>query len=373
MFHYDGRHFQAVEPVFLDHCVTGCVDERQAVADGQWAVELVFAEDIASQAGFAAHHVGVFAVAGRQLGVQAIDQQVEHVRLDGAVHHRQVLAVVEGVEHGDFQRGALGDGRFARLQVHLHAVLVRERLQACAERVQLVVFTGEMDAAAQADPLDLVQQVAEAVLDGIEHLVEQAEVAVLAVVVEHEAGDLFDHLFDLGRVPFAQAAERAGRVGQQVVGAAHLRVDAQAANLAFGLFGKALQLADRVEDDLVAVLKHLLDLVVGPGHAIGMGFAGELLAAELELEQGGRGGTVHVLLHQVEHRPGGEALECQQGLGTGVFAHVGDLLHVAQQLLFVDEVVRRFDHFEAPGKASQKKDTHCARTLCISEAQSAFC
>ncbi|MNV58211.1 hypothetical protein D3C71_1505730 [compost metagenome] len=224
-----------------------------------------------------------------------------------------------------------------------------------------------MNAATQADPLDLVQQVAKTLFDVREHLVEQAEVTVLAVVVEHEAGDLLDHLFDLGRVPFAQAAERAGRVCQQVVGAADLRVDAQATDLAFGLFGEALQLADRVEDDLVAVLEHFLDLVVGPGHAVGVGFAGELLAAELELVQRRRGGAVHVLLHQVEDRPGGKALEGEQRLGTGVFAHVGDLLHVAQQLGFIDEVVRRLDHLKAPGQAGQKKDTHCAFTGHISK------
>lgn len=156
--------------------------------------------------------------------------------------------------------------------VHLHAVLFREGFQARTEGVQRVVLTGEVDAATEADPLDLVQQVPEAFFDVREHLVEQAEVAVLTVVVEHEAGDLLDHLFDLGRVPFAQAAERAGRVGQQVVGAADLRVDAQAADLAFGLSGKALQLADRVEDDLVAVLEHFLDLVVGPEPRCRRGF-----------------------------------------------------------------------------------------------------
>ncbi|MNJ30512.1 hypothetical protein D3C77_251110 [compost metagenome] len=217
-----------------------------------------------------------------------------------------------------------------------------------------------MDTAAQAHPLDLVQQVTEALFDGAQHLVEQAEVAVLAVVVEHEAGDLLDHRFDFDRIPLAQAAERPRRIGQQVVGAAHLRVDAQATDLAFGGVSKALQLADGVEDDLVAVIEHFLDFIVGPGHAVGVGLAGELLATQLELVERRRGGAVHVLLHQVEHRPGGEALECQQGLGPGLLAHVGDLLHVAQQLGFVDEVVRRFDHFEAPGKAGQKKDTHCA-------------
>src|SRR5471032_2940413 len=117
---------------------------------------------------------------------------------------------------------------------------------------------------------------AEAFLDGAQHLVEKAEVAVLAVVVEHEAGDLLDDLLDLLWIPLAQTAERTRRVGQQVVGAAHLRVDPQTANLAAGRFGKALQLTDGVEDDLVAVVEHLLDFVVGPSHAVGVGLALEL-------------------------------------------------------------------------------------------------
>jgi hypothetical protein len=39
--------------------------------------------------------------------------------------------------------------------------------------------------------------------------------------------------------------------------------------------------------------------------------------------------------------------------------------------LLVDEVVRRLDHFEASGKASQKKDAHCAFTGYISKEQKA--
>src|SRR5476649_2332776 len=156
LFHYDGRHFQAVEPVFLDHGVARGVDERQPIADGQRTIKLVLTEDVSGQARLAAHHVGVFAVARRQLGIEAIDQQVEHVCFDGAVHHCQMLAVVQGVKHGHFQRGALGDGRFTRFQVNLHAVLLRERLEARTERIDRVILTGEMDTAAEADPLDLM-------------------------------------------------------------------------------------------------------------------------------------------------------------------------------------------------------------------------
>jgi hypothetical protein len=38
-----------------------------------------------------------------------------------------------------------------------------------------------------------------------------------------------------------------------------------------------------------------------------------------------------------------------------VLAHVRDLFHVAKQLFFVDEVVRRFDHFVASSNARRKR------------------
>src|SRR5690606_6650382 len=108
-------------------------------------------------------------------------------------------------------------------------------LEPRAEGIDRIALAGEVNAAAQADPFDLRQQVAEALLDGGQHFVEQIEAAVLAVVVEHEAADLADHRLNLRRIVLAQAAERTCRVGQQVVGAAYLRVHAQAADGALSL------------------------------------------------------------------------------------------------------------------------------------------
>ena len=355
MSYCNGRHFQAVKPVLFDHGVTRCVDKRQTIADGQRTLEWVLTEDVTRQAGFAAHHVGVLAVAGRHLGIEAVDQQVEHVRFDGTVDYSQVLAVVEGVEHRDFQRGTHGNGGLAWLQVNLYAVGLGERLEARAELVERIAFTGEVNAATQADPLHLVQQMTEARFDGVEHFIEQFEAAVLAVVVEHKAADLIHHPGDLLRVPLTQTAERTGRVGQQVIGAAHLRVDPQTAHGILGGLGKTLKLTDGVEDHLVAVGQHFVDFIIGPGHAVGMGFTGELLLTQLQLVQRAGGGAVHILFHQVEHRPGGKALERQQRLGAGLLTHVGDLLQVDQQLLLVDKVVRRLDHLDAHAKSAGRK------------------
>src|SRR5690606_25405371 len=117
-------------------------------------------------------------------------------------------------------------------------------LEPRAEGIDRVALAGEVDAATQADPLDLRDQMAEAFLDAGQHFVEQIEATILTVVVEHETADLADHLLDLRRIVLAQAAERTRRIGQQIVGAAHLRVDAQTTDGALGLRLEALQLAD---------------------------------------------------------------------------------------------------------------------------------
>ena len=144
----------------------------------------------------------------------AVDQEVEHVGLDRAVDDGDVLAVVERVEHGDLQRGRVGDRGLAGLEIDLHAVLAGEAFEALGQAVERVALAGEVDAAAEADPVHAADQRAEAVLDGAEHLVEAVEIGVLAVVVEHEAaGAVGDGLDDL-RVGFAEPAERPGGVGE---------------------------------------------------------------------------------------------------------------------------------------------------------------
>ena len=111
--------------------------------------------------------------------------------------------------------------------------------------------------------------------------------------------------------------------------------------MAGGLGLEAGELGGGVEDDLVGIGERLVDLVVGPGDGVGVGLAGEFRAAELDLEERAGGGAVHVLGHDVEDRPGGEAFERQQGLGAGGLAQPRDLLEVRQQAGFVDQVIGR--------------------------------
>ena len=201
-----------------------------------------------------------------------------------------------------------------------------------------------MDATAKADPFRQEQKRAELCLDIAEHAVEQREIGIFAVVVDHETADPIHDLLDLVDIPFAEAGERPGWIGKVETGRADHRIETQAAHDARGLVGKPFQLADGVEDDLVGMGDHVIDLVIGIGHGVGMGLLAEALVPQTDFVQRGRGGAIHVVAHEVEHTPGGKALERQQGLGAGLLAYIGDLLHVAEKLCLVDQIIGCVDH-----------------------------
>src|SRR5690606_5148846 len=70
-------------------------------------------------------------------------------------------------------------------------------------------------------------------------------------------------------------------------------------------------------------------------------------APEPDFVERGRGGAVHILAHEVEHRPGGEAFQRQQRFRPRLLADMGDFLHVAEKACLVDQVVRGLDGHSA--------------------------
>src|SRR5690606_16680398 len=139
-------------------------------------------------------------------------------------------------QHRHLKRGAHGNGGFAWFQVNLDTVLLGELLEARAELIEGITFPGKVDTTTQADPLNLLEKIAETLLDLPQHAVEQGEITVLAVVVDHEAGNLIDHLLHFLRVPFTETAEGPRRVSDQPIGAADLRIESQAA----GVIGRSI-------------------------------------------------------------------------------------------------------------------------------------
>src|SRR5690606_984330 len=172
----NGWHLHTVEPVLLDHGVTGGIDERQPITRLELPVKAALAEDIARQAAFAADHVLMGAVAGVHASLLPVDRRSQQLRCGGSVDTGQRRGVVQGVEHRDLEGGAVGDGRFTRLQIDLHAIALGEGLEAGTEAIQRIAFAGEVDTATQAHPLHALEQRAETLLDLPQHAVEQVEI-----------------------------------------------------------------------------------------------------------------------------------------------------------------------------------------------------
>src|SRR5690606_6291684 len=111
-----------------------------------------------------------------------------------------------------------------------------------AERIHGIAGRREADAAAQADPLQALQNGAIALFGLRQQFVEARKIVVLAIVVDHYAVQLIDDLQNAFRVAFAQAAVGASRVGQVETRATDARIQAQAHRLALGERSKALEL-----------------------------------------------------------------------------------------------------------------------------------
>ena len=141
-----------------------------------------------------------------------------------------------------------------------------------------------MDATTQTDPLDLCQQMPVSFFNFSQNLAKFIKITIFTIVVYHETADLRQYGGDFLGIAFAQTAVRAGRVGQIVARCADPRVEAQATGNACAGAGKSLKLGDGVEDDFVGIAHSLGYLVIGPGHAIGVGFAAKLLAPQAQLK-----------------------------------------------------------------------------------------
>src|SRR5690606_27504380 len=136
----NGRHVHTVEPVLLYHGVAARVSDGEAVSDLERSSKAAFAEDISGQAGFAADHILVLALAIAQRCRLAVYQQVEHVGFGGAVYHGQMLAIETDIKHTDLEGCAVAHGGLAWFEVNLDIVFLRKGAQALAEIIYRIVF-----------------------------------------------------------------------------------------------------------------------------------------------------------------------------------------------------------------------------------------
>ena len=251
------------------------------------------------------------------------------------------ISLLHDVQHRGHQRGGARDDRFARLKVNLDLEPLGEFPQLPAERVERVAFHGEIQAAAEADPFERFEQRPIVAGDPVERPGKMPEIAVLAVVMEHDSVEPRRDFQQGAAVRYAEARIFPPRVGQVEVGIADSRIYAQADLQPADLFLEPRELRDRVEDDLVGEFAHLPDLGAVPADAVGVDFLAELFASQPRLGQRTARRPVHVFPHQAEDAPGREAFQREHGLRAGMPADVLDGLQVPEKFPLVNQVIRR--------------------------------
>ncbi len=188
-----------VESSGFYHRIVGHIVEDQALADLQGLPETIIAHYIPRKATQAAQTVGKWQLPGgagtEDMRAVGHLQRVGHVAGGGRVENGNIRVIAHDIKHlADQHAGAYRDG-LSRLDVDLNTVLRAETLDPLDQAVDVVRRMGDVVAAAEIDPLHLVQQVRRLRLDRIECAGQRREV-LFAQRVEVQAADAGEVLIE---------------------------------------------------------------------------------------------------------------------------------------------------------------------------------
>ena len=199
------------------------------------------------------------------------------------------VTVLQSVQHCGDEIARVQRPRLARLQIDLYAVLLLHPGDAGFQRSKVIARAGDVVSAAEIEPFQPRQQVAEFLFHSVQRHGQRVGVLLtegVEVQAVQQGGEA--RLFCQSRVPLgAGGAETAARGAGVIDGMAFLRgtlrVDAQTDALArcLGRRAELCQLGRGVEHDVVGVIQKLVELV----HPIGGAEDVVLLLGQLFLAQ----------------------------------------------------------------------------------------
>ena len=256
-------------------------------------------------------------------------------------HRRAHAAVLDDVLDGRDQIArAPGEGA-ARFENQPQVGVARPELaQQGDQLIAVVVGVRHQVAAAHVEPLDAVEQVAEALLDGLEGQ-PQVLGARFAEDVEMESLDALGEFAQLfGRD--AQARTGDARVVEVGLDGRITRVDPQTARDAVdqGPLSEAFELGEGVEGDVVAAAQDLVEAAVGVDRGVGMGQSAKLFEDEPGLGRGTRRCSVGVARQFGEDAPHGAGLQCDDDLGARLAPYAVDQGQIRIEQRLVEHIAR---------------------------------
>ena len=150
----------AVEGGAFDHRVVDLIFKHDLIADFKRFIETVIAHDVAGEAGVAAEAVGVGLFArfsgASHFGAVGHGEGVGHMGFGADIQDGDVDAVVDNIQYRCHQGARLPPHRFTGLQIDLHTVVAGfEVANHVDQAIHVVIFAGDVVAAAEVDPLHL--------------------------------------------------------------------------------------------------------------------------------------------------------------------------------------------------------------------------
>ena len=249
-----------------------------------------------------------------------------------------------------------------------------ELAQQSDQLIAVVVGVRHQVAAAHVEPLDAVEQVAEALLDGLEGQ-PQVLGARFAEDVEMESLDAIGEFAQLfGRD--AQTRTGNARVVEVGLDGRIARVDPQTARNAVdqGTLSEAFELREGVEGDVVAAAQNLIEVTIGVDRGVGMSRTAELFEDEPGFGRGTRRRSVGVARQFGEDAPHGAGLQCDDDLGARLAPYAVDQGQIRIEQRLVKHVARRrqFQEVNHRGRFRSKTGTNVtnsSRSACLPDGE----
>ena len=341
----EGGKVDAVEHAGLDEGIDRHICEDESVANFQRFWEGVVADIVAGQTGQGAQTVGV----GEFPGFAGTDyvravghfQYVRHVVGSGGVHYGDGHAVLDDVQDGGYEVSRVDGHGFAGLKVNgLEIEGGLELFDELYEMIPVVVFTGDVLAAAHIDPVKVAEELAEFFGDDVEGALKNVGF-LLAHGVEVQAGDLTNALL----FQFLGFYAEAGVWGAGVVDlGGHFRVfgiySYSGLNGAAGILKRRsvmTELREGIEDDVVGKFCYFLHVLVVEGRGVDVSLATEILLAESGLKKSAGAGAGEKGLEGLGGLGHGEALEGPKDLAVRFFLDFPEELAVSYEVGFRDD------------------------------------
>ena len=324
MHHGYGRVVHSVEHVGLDRGVVNHVFEYNLLSHVQGLLKAPVAYEVAAQAAVAPQPVGVLARWGvaflcpPHVGLVGHFQAVGHVARKAGVEHGRAYAVVfHNVQDLGGQVSCAPEERRSWLKDDLQVgKLAMPFLQQVNEQANVVSLARHQVSAAHVEPLGLLKPGAEFLFHLHENLLQRGGV-VFAQAVEVQAVQSGRQFGGELALEYAQARTWGARVVQVGLYLGILGVDSQPHAYLIGMVGiplryaraEAMELAERVESDVLAVFQDVVKGLFLIGRRVGVASAAEGLGTDACLvERTGRG-VANVFAEDGKGFPKREGLE----------------------------------------------------------------